>query len=156
MIMFKKKKAKIDPNMTDTLIGEGTQFDGKIRSAAGIRIEGQLTGDIDCTGDVTIGETGVARSNIRARHIMLAGHVTGNVTAIGKLTIKATGNLNGNLSAQELSIEAGGVFQGSSKMEYQRESTPDEAKALSAASKETESIATSPVSGGSNAVLKTW
>jgi cytoskeletal protein CcmA (bactofilin family) len=155
MTMFKKQKVKIDPNMTDTLIGEGTQFEGKIRSAAGIRIEGQLTGDIECTGDVTIGENGVARSNIRARHIILAGHVTGNVTATGKLTIKTTGNLNGNLSAQELSIESGGVFQGSSKMDYQRESTPDEAKALAAAAKESELHSAPSVADDSN-MLKTW
>ncbi|TJY42180.1 polymer-forming cytoskeletal protein [Cohnella pontilimi] len=151
--MFKKQKVKIDPNMTDTLIGEGTQFEGKIRSAAGIRIEGQLTGDIECTGDVTIGENGVARSNIRARNVILAGHVTGNVTATGNLTIKASGNLNGNLTAQELSIESGGVFQGSSKMDYQRESTADEAKALAAAAKETELLT---ASDDSNSMLKTW
>ncbi|WP_276355541.1 bactofilin family protein [Cohnella caldifontis] len=120
--MFKNKKSKIDPNMTDTLIGEGTHFEGKIKSEAGIRVEGHLTGDIECTGDVTIGENGSVRSNIKARHIILAGHVTGNVTASGKLTIKASGQLHGNLTAQELSIEAGGVFQGSSRMETARES----------------------------------
>jgi cytoskeletal protein CcmA (bactofilin family) len=155
--MFKKQKPKIDPNMTDTLIGEGTHFEGKIRSAAGIRIEGQITGDIECTGDVTIGENGVAHSNIRARHIILAGHVTGNVTALGKLTVKATGNLKGNLSAQELSIETGGVFHGSSKMEYQREPSTREEKTLAAAAKESEvKAASAAANGDSTAVLKTW
>jgi len=115
--MFKSKKNKIDPNMTDTLIGEGTRFEGKIKSDAGIRIEGHLTGDIECAGDVTIGEKGVANSNIRARHVVLAGQVYGNITASGTLTIKSTGRLLGNLTAQELSIEAGGFFQGNSKME---------------------------------------
>jgi len=115
--MFNSKKSKIDPNSTDTLIGEGTHFEGKIQSEAGIRIEGHLTGDIVCTGDVTIGEHGKADSHISARHIILAGQVTGNVAASGKLTIKATGKLLGNLSAKELSIESGGVFQGNSRMD---------------------------------------
>ncbi|TVY02942.1 bactofilin family protein [Cohnella terricola] len=116
--MFKgKKKAKIDPNTTDTLIGEGTTFEGKIKSEAGLRIEGQMIGDIDCAGDITIGENGIARSHVKARNVVIAGQVMGNVSASAKLTIKATGQLHGNLSAHELSIESGGVFQGSSNMD---------------------------------------
>lgn len=116
--MFKnnKRKMKFDPNMTDTLIGEGSQFEGHIRSEASIRVEGDIKGDITCAGDVTVGEKGSAHSHIKARNIIIAGTVTGNVEASGKLTIKATGQLMGNMAALELSIETGGVFQGTSSM----------------------------------------
>lgn len=149
--MFNSKKKKIDPNSTDTLIGEGTHFEGKINSEAGIRIEGHLTGDIVCTGDVTIGEHGRADSHISARHVILAGQVTGNVTASGKLTIKATGKLLGNLTAKELSIESGGIFQGNSQMENGLEQPADAAKRPQAA-KEMDHID----SDKSTAALKTW
>lgn len=76
-----------------------------------------MIGDIDCAGDITIGENGIARSNVKARNVIVAGQVIGNVTASGKLTIKASGQLHGNLSALELSIESGGIFQGTSKMD---------------------------------------
>lgn len=116
--MFKtNRKSKIDPNSTDTLIGEGSVFEGKIKSEAGLRVEGRIVGDIDCTGDVTVGENGYAKSNIKARNVIIAGQVTGNISASGKLTIKATGQLYGNLSALELSIESGAIFQGLSKMD---------------------------------------
>jgi cytoskeletal protein CcmA (bactofilin family) len=150
--MFKNKKT-MDPNMTDTLIGEGTHFDGKIKSEAGIRIEGHLTGDIQCRGDVTIGEKGVANSHIHARHVIVAGHVTGNITASGKLTIKASGQLHGNLSAHELSIEPGGVFQGVSKMESGKETTGKEENLPQSAKKEAEAVISDDPAG---AVLKTW
>ncbi|BBI35346.1 bactofilin family protein [Cohnella abietis] len=117
--MFKNKKTKIDPNSTDTLIGEGSSFEGKIKSEAGIRVEGEMIGDIECAGDITIGEGGIARSNIKARNIIVAGQVIGNVTASEKLTIKATGKLHGNSTANDLSIESGGIFQGSSSMASQ-------------------------------------
>jgi cytoskeletal protein CcmA (bactofilin family) len=126
--MFKNKKVKFDPNMTDTLIGEGSLFEGKIKSEAGIRIEGQIVGDIECAGDVTVGEKGVARSHIKARNIILAGKIIGDVVAKGKLTIKVTGLLNGNLSALELSIETGGIFQGSSKMDSKEATAKPEEK----------------------------
>lgn len=149
--MFNSKKSKIDPNSTDTLIGEGTHFEGKIKSEAGIRIEGHLTGDIVCTGDVTIGENGRADSHISARHVILAGQVTGNVTASGKLTIKATGKLLGNLSAKELSIESGGVFQGNSHMDSGQEQLAAEEKRPSGA-KDPEHIG----DDSKAAALKTW
>ncbi|MGG1514014.1 polymer-forming cytoskeletal protein [Paenibacillus oryzisoli] len=115
--MFKKGKNLLNPNTTDTLIGEGTVFEGRIKSEASLRIEGTITGDVDCAGDVIIGENGVVKSNISARDVVLAGSVHGNITTKGKLTITSTGALHGNLSAASFIIEEGGVFQGSSKME---------------------------------------
>ncbi len=150
--MFKNKKIKIDPNMTDTLIGEGSLFEGKIKSEAGIRVEGQINGDIDCAGDITIGEKGIARSHINARNVIVAGQVLGNVAARGKLTIKATGQLRGNLSALELSIESGGIFQGSSKMDFK------DAPAVEEKIAPREPEASIPAASGDEAVavLKTW
>ncbi|WP_246627595.1 bactofilin family protein [Paenibacillus solanacearum] len=114
--MFKKKQT-INPNGTDTLIGEGTVFEGKISSAAGVRIEGQLTGDVRSEGDVIVGEQAKVKSHIAARDIVIAGVVHGNVTAKGKLTITSKGQLFGNANAASLIIDEGGVFQGISKME---------------------------------------
>jgi cytoskeletal protein CcmA (bactofilin family) len=115
--MFKGKKHAINPSTTDTLIGEGSVFEGRIKSEASIRIEGHLTGDIDCAGDVTVGEKGVARSNISARDVIIAGQVNGNVTTKGKLTILSTGQLYGNTNSASFVIEEGGIFQGMSKMD---------------------------------------
>ena len=50
--MFKDNKRL---GTTDTLIGQGTHIDGKLTSEAGIRIEGEYHGEIECKGDVIIG-----------------------------------------------------------------------------------------------------
>ncbi len=115
--MFKKTKVKINPNTTDTLIGEGSVFEGRIKSEASLRVEGQIIGDIECLGDVSIGEHGVAKSNILARNITIAGTVNGNVNTKGTLSITETGRLNGNISAGSFIIAEGGVFLGNSKMD---------------------------------------
>ncbi|WP_178023955.1 polymer-forming cytoskeletal protein [uncultured Paenibacillus sp.] len=149
------KPVKLDPNTTDTLIGEGSIFEGKIRSDAGVRIEGQITGDIECEGDVTVGEKGVVHSNILARNIIIAGTVNGNVHAKNKLSITSKGKLYGNMVAASLSIEEGSVFEGTSKM-----SGPD--KAGTPALKETAAAAdeTPPAKNNgkqeNDAVYKTW
>ncbi len=113
--MFKSKR--VDVSATDTLIGEGSTFEGKIKSEASLRVEGQMIGDIDCDGDVTIGENGKAKSNINARNVVIAGVVHGNVVTRGTLTLTGTGQLYGNTSAHSLIVAEGAVFQGMSKME---------------------------------------
>lgn len=118
--MFKSKvktAAKVDPNTTDTIIGEGSSFEGDIKSDAGLRVEGQIKGDIQCDGDVTIGEKGLVHSNISARNIIIAGTVHGNVHATTKLSIHAKGKLYGNIITHTLCIEEGSIFEGTSKME---------------------------------------
>ncbi|MEX2459865.1 MAG: polymer-forming cytoskeletal protein [Paenibacillaceae bacterium] len=115
--MFKIKKKRMNPNITDTLVGEGSQFEGRIKSEASLRIEGMVTGDMECTGDVTVGEHGVVKSNITARNIVIAGSVHGNIMTKGTLKITSTGKLHGNTTAASLMIDEGGIFQGTSKME---------------------------------------
>jgi len=116
--MFKSKAVpvKLDPDTTDTLVGEGSSFEGNIKSDASIRIEGKVTGDIECKGDVTIGEKGQVKSNISARNVIIAGTVTGDIQTMSKLSITSTGKLFGNIEVASLSIEEGSVFEGSSRM----------------------------------------
>jgi cytoskeletal protein CcmA (bactofilin family) len=112
--MFKKKK--INVNDTDTLIGEGSIFEGKITSEASIRVEGNMIGDIECRGDLTIGEKGQLKSNVTARNVTIAGSLQGNVNTKGCLTIMGTGQLYGNVVSNSIVIAEGAVFQGISKM----------------------------------------
>jgi len=114
--MFKKQSVKLNPDTTDTLVGEGTHFEGKLRSEASIRIDGHIIGDIESSGLVTIGENGSARSHIKARTLHLAGKVIGDADVEGTLTILASGSFIGNLTAGCLVIEAGGIFKGTSTM----------------------------------------
>lgn len=134
--MFKSKAipVKLDPDTTDTLVGEGSSFEGNIKSDASIRIEGQVTGDIECKGDVTIGEKGQVKSNIAARNVIIAGTVTGDIQTRSKLSITSTGKLYGNITVASLSVEEGSVFEGSSRMSGSSEAAAGANKEAAAAS----------------------
>ncbi|NDI34725.1 polymer-forming cytoskeletal protein [Chengkuizengella sediminis] len=112
----------MDPNKTDTLIGEGSIFEGNIKSEASIRIDGKIVGDIYSEGDVIIGENGVALSNINARNTTVLGKIEGNVET-KKLQISSTGKVHGNISISILTIEDGGEFEGNSKMNVDQSTT---------------------------------
>ncbi|WP_244865108.1 bactofilin family protein [Xylanibacillus composti] len=118
MVLGKKNNA--NPNETDTIIGEGSKIEGKITSKAGLRLDGQVDGDITCAGDVTVGPKGTANSQIRARNVFNAGTIHGGVITDGLLSITESGKLYGNIRAGALSIAQGGLFQGESQMETKK------------------------------------
>jgi cytoskeletal protein CcmA (bactofilin family) len=101
--MRKKRPAPV----TDTLIGRGTVSEGRIECDAGLRIEGEFTGEIVCRGDVVIGASGVVRSSVEARGVTVAGKLYGSVKAHGRFTLLATGEMHGNVAAAGYVIEGG-------------------------------------------------
>ncbi|MNI33494.1 Polymer-forming cytoskeletal [compost metagenome] len=112
------KKKNIDLKTTDTLIGGSTILEGKIISEASLRVEGQMNGDMECAGDIIIGENAVVQSNIHARDVIIAGKVKGNIHTRGRLTVTHTGLLIGNIDVHSFIIQEGGIFQGTSSMKY--------------------------------------
>ncbi|WP_110931622.1 bactofilin family protein [Paenibacillus bouchesdurhonensis] len=100
-----------------TLIGQGSNAEGKLECEANLRIEGSFHGEIHCQGQVVIGETGEAYSNINGADIVVAGKVIGDVTSQGRLTISSSGLVEGNVNVAKLVITEGGLLNGSSKME---------------------------------------
>lgn len=111
-------KSKSHPT-TDTLIGYGTKLEGKITCSTNLRVEGHVKGDIECTNDVSIGESSECHSNITAKNIVIAGKVYGDLNIADKLTIMPSGQLIGNYSCQTVIIHEGGIFNGTSTMVHQ-------------------------------------
>lgn len=120
--MFGSRKGKKSGNVatTDTFIGEGTIMEGKIVTTASLRIEGTVVGDIECAGDITIGETGKVHSIIAARSVFNAGTIEGGVIARGKMTITSKGKVHGSISAASLHVSEGAIFKGECSMDVPR------------------------------------
>jgi cytoskeletal protein CcmA (bactofilin family) len=120
--MFGKKKSNKNVSATDTFIGESTTVEGKIVTTASLRIEGTVIGDIECSGDIMIGEKGIVRSIVAARNVFNAGIIEGCVQAKGKLTITSRGRVDGNIHVGSLHVSEGGVFKGECAMEVHKAS----------------------------------
>ncbi|MFC7678332.1 polymer-forming cytoskeletal protein [Paenibacillus sp. GCM10028914] len=115
--MKKSKRRKRTSAGTSTLISQGSQIDGTLNCDADLRIDGKFNGSIESQGNVTIGESAIARSNISAKEVIIAGQVYGDISAEGKLTITPTGQMHGDVNVSSLIIMEGGVLNGASHME---------------------------------------
>jgi cytoskeletal protein CcmA (bactofilin family) len=116
-----KRKNKKLQNL-DTVIGPETVIHGNINIKTSLRVDGKVFGEVICDGDITIGESGYVESSIVARNIIIAGSASGKVQATEKLHILSTGSFNGSTLLNAIVIEEGGVFQGDSKMQKDKDS----------------------------------
>ena len=112
----KKEKETVNIGKVDTIIGKETNFQGNIKAHGTLRVDGKVEGEIDCQGDVVIGESGIVTAELKAKNLLVAGFIKGNVNVSGKLEIASSGKLEGDISTGSLIIDDGALFQGTCKM----------------------------------------
>lgn len=98
------------------LISKGTTITGEIKSEGDIRIDGDLNGNINCTGRVVVGDTGKVVGEIICRNCEIAGYVKGKLQIGELINLKATSTVYGEIATDKLSIEPGAVFSGNCTM----------------------------------------
>ena len=116
--MWKKQPRSLFKS-TDTLIGHGGTLEGKVNCNTNLRIEGSFSGEIHCSGTVTVGEQGTVHASIVADQIIIAGKVYGDIAADRKILVMSTGQVYGNIIPGTLSIIEGGLLNGSVMMTEQ-------------------------------------
>ncbi|WP_223068123.1 bactofilin family protein [Paenibacillus caui] len=102
---------------TYTLVGQGSDMEGRLKSQSGVRIEGVFRGEIESAGEVVIGASGEAHSNIKGASIIVAGKVFGDLVTEGRVTLLENGHIVGNVDARTLVIAEGGVLNGETRMD---------------------------------------
>jgi len=106
-----------------TIISHGVKVEGKVSSNGSIRLDGTIQGDIDCQGNVTIGESGEVFGKVNGQSITIGGKVEGVINAKEKLMLEAKANLKGDVFTKILVVEAGARFDGKSNMGESRATT---------------------------------
>ena len=114
-----------------TIISNGVKVEGKIFSDGSIRIEGNILGDIDSNGNVTIGELGEVFGKVNGISITIGGKVQGTINAKEKLILESKADLKGDVYTKILVVEAGARFDGKSNMGGTGSSTSSNQTAVS-------------------------
>ena len=83
---------------------------GTIASTGTVVAEGHIQGPC-YAAQFTIGESGLVRGTVTASEIAVAGHVEGDLRAL-KVEVRAHGAVDGNICYRTLSVDAGGLLNG--------------------------------------------
>lgn len=100
----------------ESLISEGVEIKGQVFVQGSMRIDGRIEGQLDVKGDLVIGEKGQVKGGIKVENLVLAGKIEGDVQARGRFELTSTGTMNGDVTCSTLTIEEGGLLNGTSKM----------------------------------------
>jgi cytoskeletal protein CcmA (bactofilin family) len=106
-----------DNNGEVTIVGTGARLEGNVVSAGSLRIDGQVKGQINADGDVTLSSQSQVEADIRAQNVSVAGRFTGNIVVKDKAHLARGGRIDGNITSKTLVVEEGGVFHGQSIMD---------------------------------------
>ena len=110
--MFNKKK---QPPLK-TLIGEGSQISGDIVFSEGLRIDGQVTGNIRAAEEqasiLVISESAKVQGEVFADHIINNGSVNGPVHARQMLELQPKARIEGNIQYAALEMHQGALITG--------------------------------------------
>jgi cytoskeletal protein CcmA (bactofilin family) len=95
-----------------TLINEGCKITGTISGTGSYLINGEIDGDCDLDGTVTIAPNGLWKGTVKASDIIVAGQVEGNIIAAGKVEITDSAHIIGTVSGEAIAVAEGAVVEG--------------------------------------------
>ena len=96
----------------NSVIGEGSMFEGKFYIQGSLQIDGRFEGEIKTQDQLVVGETGKVKTDIFAKKVVVGGTIIGNIEAEEDVTLLSTGRVFGNITAPRVSIEEGVVIKG--------------------------------------------
>jgi len=99
-----------------TLISEGTNLQGDVKSENDLRIDGTIHGNVISSAKVVIGPTGLVEGNIHGKQADITGKVNGNITVMEVLQLRGECNVKGNIHAATLQIDPTAIFNGQCQM----------------------------------------
>jgi cytoskeletal protein CcmA (bactofilin family) len=110
--MFAKKK---QPPIR-TLIGEGTVIRGELLFTDGLRIDGEVQGDVIASTQehsiLVISEKARVIGKIKAGHVIINGHVTGPVQSTELLELQPKAVIVGDVKYEALEMHQGATIDG--------------------------------------------
>ncbi|RPJ47993.1 MAG: polymer-forming cytoskeletal family protein [Betaproteobacteria bacterium] len=113
--MFGKKHTK-PQNRIDCLIGAGTVVKGDLTFDGGLRVDGQVHGNVFSAegkpGTLVLSEAARIEGEIRVSHVVINGTVVGPVHAADYVELQSKANVTGDVYYRTLEMQLGAVVQG--------------------------------------------
>ena len=113
--MFSKASNK-PQNRIDSLIGNGTRVDGNVSFVGGLRVDGEIKGNVTASGDqpstLVISEHARIEGEITVSHLVVNGTVIGPIHSSGFLELQTRARVTGDVEYNTIEMQLGAVVQG--------------------------------------------
>lgn len=95
-----------------TLISEGCKISGIISGDGDYQISGEVEGECDITGTVSVARSGHWNGTIKATVVLVAGNIDGDIEATGRVEISDTAKISGTVTGEAIAVAEGAVVEG--------------------------------------------
>ena len=116
-------------------VGNGTTLTGEANFKGMLRVDGHLSGRVSSAdGTLIVSTGGQVDANVEVSVAQIYGTVNGDVTASKRIELGRVAKVTGNIQTPALVIEQGAIFEGSCRMQEQRDAqAKEEARATTPA-----------------------
>lgn len=102
-----------------TLIGEGTALRGELRFGDGLRIDGEVHGDVVADPEagslIVISEKARVHGKVKAAHVIINGEVRGPISSSEMLELQPRASVVGDIAYEVLEMHPGATIDGELK-----------------------------------------
>jgi len=99
-----------------SLIAQGSRIEGNLRFTEGLRVDGEVFGDLRANPDqpsiLVISEEAVVQGAVDADHVIINGSVKGPVNARELLELQPRARIEGDVTYKALEMHQGAVISG--------------------------------------------
>jgi len=106
------RRLRDQPAGPATLISAGCKITGLITGDSDFLINGEIDGDCDLTGTLTLAKGGLWHGKIKAGNVIVAGQVDGDIIANGKVEITESARISGTVTADAIAVAEGAIVEG--------------------------------------------
>jgi cytoskeletal protein CcmA (bactofilin family) len=100
----------------DSLIGVSTRIEGDVHFTGGLRIDGQIKGNVIADGDeasmLVISEQAKVEGEVRVAYLVVNGEIVGPVHSSELLELQPKARITGDVNYKALEMHGGAVVSG--------------------------------------------
>jgi len=135
--MFSKKHSKPQTQI-DSLIGAGTTIEGNLNFSGGLRIDGQINGNVIAAqgkpSTLVLSEHARVVGEVNVTHLVINGTINGPVFASEYMELQGKAKVNGDVHYTTMEIQLGAIVEG--RLVHNNAATQDKVVAFKASSGE--------------------
>ncbi|HEY1086261.1 MAG TPA: polymer-forming cytoskeletal protein [Archangium sp.] len=101
----------------DTLLGKGSEFEGKLVFKGQVRIDGKYSGHIQTDEVLIVGPSAKVNAEISAGTVVISGSVEGLIRASSVVELHKGAKVKGTIESPQITMERDVTFDGTMKMD---------------------------------------